>query len=157
MRCKQRRSRKQEGFTILEIVIATFVLTLAIGTSLTVLGRGFASLDSARCFSTASQIMQSELEKMRLTQWGNGTTVGTGTSGVTAYPAGPTPLTINTNFFALGSAGTRMSLTRTVADVHPGMLKITLTIEWDSHDGQALSRSYSTYYGKNGLYDFFSI
>ena len=146
---------RKEGFNIIEVVIATFVMTLVIGTSLTVLARGFSSLDSARCFSTASQIMQSELEKMRLTLWGNGTAAGNGTTGVTAYPTTPTTVTIDVSFFADGAAGSRMTMTRTATDVHPGMIKITLTIQWASHDGHPLSRSYTTYYGKNGLYDFF--
>jgi len=158
MRCRQQGSvRKHEGFTIIEVVIATCVLTLGIGTSLAVLARGFSSLDSARCFSYASQIMQSEFEKMRLTTWGNGTTAGDGTTGVTAYPAATTPLTIDASFFTPGTPASRMTMTRTVSEVHPGMLKITLTISWSTHDKIPVSRSYCTYYGKNGLYDFFAI
>ena len=72
--------------------MATLVLALAIGTALTVLARGFSSLDSARCFSYAAQIMQSELEKMRMTPWGDGTAAGNGTIGVTAYPTASTPV-----------------------------------------------------------------
>jgi hypothetical protein len=162
MRYKQRGLRGTEGFTIIEIVIATCVLTLVIGTSLTVLGRGFATLDSARCFSTASQIMQSELEHMRLTDWGNGTSgAGSGTTGVTAYSKSRTPLTIDADHYA-GSVGARMKLYRTAGDVHElapndRIIWIKLEIEWTSHDGQPLSRSYTTYYGYKGLYDFFSI
>lgn len=152
-----RSSRKPKGFTIVELVIATCVLTLAIATSLTVMGRGFASLDSARCFSYASQIMQSEFEKMRLTHWGNGTAAGNGTTGVTQYTMAETEIPIDASFYTAGTPASRMTMKRTVQDIHDGMLKITLKITWRSHSGQQLSRSYSTYYGKNGLYDFFVI
>lgn len=141
----------------MELVIATCVLTLAIATALTVLGRGFASLDSARCFSYASQIMQSEFEKMRLIHWGDGTAAGNGTTGVTAYLADRTQVTIDSSFYTAGTPASRMTMYRKVEDMHTGMLKITLTIEWTTHDKRPLSRSYSTYYGKNGLYDFFII
>lgn len=142
--------------TIVEVAVAMCVLALAIGTSLTVLARGFDSLDSARCISYASQIMQSEMEKMRLTSWGNGTTAGTGTTGVTAYSTTPTTITVDSSFYSTGDVGSRMTVTRTASDVHTGMIKISFTISWTTHDGHAMSRTYFSYYGKNGLYDFFS-
>ena len=135
---------------------AAVVMALVIGTSLTVLARGFDSVDTARCLSYASQILQSELERDRLTAWGNGTTAGTGTTGVTAYAKAATTLTIDSIFTTSGDVGSRMTLVRTVSDVHTGMIKITYTITWTTHDGHTMSRSYSTYYGKEGLYDYFN-
>lgn len=150
------RFRSLRAFTILEVAFAAAVMAFSISTSIVVLGRGFNSLDSARCISYASQIMQSELEKMRLTQWGDGTTAGTGTTGVSSYPTTATTVTIDSSFTTAGDVGSRMTLTRTATDVHTGMIKVTLTINWRTFDGHAMSRSYTTYYGKNGLYDFFS-
>ena len=131
-------------------------MALAISTSLVVMGRGFSNLDSARCISYASQIMQSEFEKMRLTQWGNGTAAGNGTTGVTAYSTLLTTVPIDTTFVTAGDVGSRMILKRIAEDVHPGVIKLTLTITWTTHDRHTLSRSYVTYYAKNGLYDYFS-
>ncbi len=136
--------------------MAMCVLALAIGTSLAVLARGFDSLDSARCISYASQIMQSEMEKMRLTSWGDGTRAGTGTSGVTSYSTTPYVMPKDSNYFTAGDVGSRMTVTRTASDVHTGMIKVTFTISWTTHDGHAMSRTYFSYYGKNGLYDLFS-
>ena len=136
--------------------MAATVMALAISTSILVMQRGFSSLDSSRCISYASQIMQSEMEKMRLTQWGNGTAAGNGTTGVTAYPAILTTLTIDSSFTSTGDVGSRMTLKRIAEDVHTGMIKVTLTISWTTSDMHTLSRSYITYYGKNGLYDFFA-
>ncbi|HEX2852097.1 MAG TPA: hypothetical protein VHO24_02580 [Opitutaceae bacterium] len=154
----QKRSllKRTAGFTIVEVAMAAGVMALAIGSSLVVMGRGFGHLDSARCISYASQIMQSELEKMRLTQWGDGTTAGTGTTGVTAFPAAVTTVTIPASFFTAGDIGSRMTMTRRAEDVHTGMIKVTLTITWTTYDRRTLSRSYITYYGKNGLYDYFA-
>ncbi len=152
------RSRKNAGFTILEVAMAAAVMALAIASSIQVMGRGFASLDTARRLSFASQIMQSELEKMRLTQWGDGTTAGTGTvgSGVSAYATTPTNVPINAALYTgTGDIGSSMTMTRLAENVHTGMIKVTLTITWTTFDGRTLSRSYITYYGKNGLYDGF--
>ena len=35
------------------------------------------------------------------------------------------------------------------------MKKVTLTVTWRSYDGRNITRSYSSYYGQNGLYDYF--
>jgi Tfp pilus assembly protein PilV len=149
------RPRSQAGFTIFEVAMAAAVMAFAISTSLVVMGRGFNSLDSSRCISYASQIMQSELEKMRLTQWGDGTAAGNGTTGVTAYATTVTTIPIAASFTNVGDVGSRMTMTRVASDVHTGMIQVTLRISWTTFDRHTLSRSYVTYYGKNGLYDFF--
>jgi hypothetical protein len=153
-----RRLKSTRAFTILEVAFAAGVMAFAISTSIVVMGRGFNSLDSARCISYASQIMQSEMEKMRLTQWGDGSTAGTGTagSGVSAYPTTATTVTIDSSFTTAGDVGSRMTMTRIASDVHTGVIKIKLTITWTTFDGHTMSRSYTTYYAKNGLYDFIS-
>lgn len=153
------RSRRQSGFTIVEVAMAAAVMALSISSSLLVMSRGFAALDSARCISYASQIMQSELEKMRLTHWGDGTGgAGSGTTGVSAYPTTVTTLPIDPSFTNAGDVGSRMTLTRVAANAPghtSGMIAVTLRITWTTYDQRTLSRSYTTYYGQNGLYDFF--
>lgn len=142
--------------------MAAGVMALAIMSALVAMGRAFSPLDSARCISYASQIMQSEMEKMRLTSWGNGTAAGNGTTGITAYktaaqaPGGEVVDFSLSGFSTAGDLGSRMRLTRLAEDVHAGMIKITLTITWTTTDRRTLSRSYITYYGQNGLYDFFA-
>ena len=138
-------------------MMAAGVMALAITSSLTVMGRSFAQLDTARCISYASQIMQSEMERTRITPWGDGTDAGNGTTGVTAYST--TPVTVNISNLGYANSSdlsNRMTLTRTASPVHAGMIMITLRITWTTFDGQTLTRSYSTYYGKAGLYDYFA-
>jgi hypothetical protein len=149
----------QSAFTILEVLIAAFVLLTAIGSSLYALGRGFASLDSARSISYASQIMQSEFEKMRLLGWGTGTDgAGSGAvgSGVSAYLTTPEDVPIDSSWE--GSSNMRMVRVASNAPGHTSdykeVIMIKLTITWKTRDGRELSRSYVTYYGKNGLYDY---
>jgi Tfp pilus assembly protein PilV len=136
---------RRRGFTIAEVMIAAGVMALAITTSITTMQRAFLALDSARNITLAGQIMQSEFEKIRLKDW---TTVST-------YPAAETTLTIDPAFTSDPAIGNRFTLTRTVTEVHTDMKEITLTISWRGYDARPLSRYYKTYYGKNGLYDFF--
>ena len=137
--------RAPAAFTILEVMMAAIVMAFAITTAITTLQRGFLALDTARNTTLAGQIMQSELERMRLKDW----------TTVNAYPAGPTTLTLDTVYTSNAAIGSRFTLTRATSDVHTDMKKIIFTIAWRSYDGRALTRSYTAYYGKNGLYDFF--
>jgi hypothetical protein len=127
--------------------MAAAVMAMAIGSSLIVLARGFNQLDTARCLSYSSQIMQSELEKMRLTQWAT----------VNAYAKDTeVAVTIPTTFFTAQNIVNRMSMTRNAHLEHSGMIRVTLTITWTTNDRRVLTRRYITYYGENGLYDYFA-
>lgn len=127
-------------------MIAATIMALAITTSLTVLQRAFVALDLARKITLAGQVMQSEFERMRLDDW----------AVIDAYGA-TTDLTgsIGSAFGASAAITNTFTLARTVSDVRADLKQITLTIGWRTYDGRAFSRSYTTYYGKNGLYDYF--
>jgi Tfp pilus assembly protein PilV len=142
--------RRQSGFTIFEVMIAAMVMAFAITTAITTMQRGFLSLDTARNITIAGQIMQSEFEKMRLRDW---TVIG-------AYDtSAPTTLTIDSSFTSNAFIGNRFALTRDVDVIATttgiGLRQITLTVSWNSYDGRPLSRSYTSYYGQNGLYDYY--
>lgn len=140
------RPRSQRGFTILEVMLAAFVMVLAITTSIIAMQRAFCGLDIARKITLAGQVMQSELEKIRLEDW----------AAIAAYPAS-TDITAAAaaSFGASGAIANSFTLNRAVADVHTDMRQITLTTTWRTIDGRSMSRSYTTYYGRNGLYDYF--
>ena len=126
--------------------MATIVMAFAITTSITTMQRAFLSVDAARGVTYAAEMMQSELEKMRMLNW----------TTVSAYPSTATTVTINSSFTGNASIGNRFTLTRTATTVRSGMLMITLTISWRGYDASLHRRSYVTYYGQNGLYDYFS-
>lgn len=142
-----RRARRvlPAGFTILEVMMAAIVMAFALTTAITTLQRGFLALDTARNTTLAGQIMQSELERMRLKDW----------TTVNGYAPGPTTLTLDSVYTSNTAIRDRFTLTRATSDVHADMKQIVFAISWRSTDGRTLTRSYSAYYGKNGLYDFF--
>ena len=139
------RGRKIDAFTIAEVMMAAAIMALAISTSITVMQRAFASLDTARNLTTAGQIMQGEIEKMRLKDW----------TTVSAYPAGPTSLTIEQVFTDMSTIGSRFTMSRTVTTPQTDMREITLTVTWKAYDGRTISRKMKTYYCRYGLYDFY--
>lgn len=141
--------RKLGGFTILEVMMAAAVMAFAITTSITTMQRAFMSLDTARNITIAGQIMQSEFEKMRLRDW----------SVIGNYALPETELTIDSAFTSNAFIGTRFKLYRNVTEINLGtgigMRQVTLTCRWRNYDGRQISRSYTSYYGQNGLYDYF--
>jgi hypothetical protein len=126
-------------------MVAAGVMAIVLASSVTTMQSAFLALDAARNVTSAGQIMQSEFEKMRLKDWAT----------ISAYTAGPVEVTIDSSFTSNPAIGNRFTLTRSVAEVHTDMKSITLTIAWKSYDGRPYSRSYQTYYGRNGLYDYF--
>jgi Tfp pilus assembly protein PilV len=139
---------RKSGFTIAEVMMAAAVMALAITTSITTMQQAFLALDKARNVSTAGQIMQCDFEKMRLKSWDEN--IATGGRLIAGTAA------IDSSYTSNPAIGNRFTMTRTVSDVHTDVVKkVTLTISWKGYDGSPLSRSYTTYYSKGGLYDYF--
>ena len=130
--------------------MAAAIMALALVSSITVMQRAFNALDTARAITYATQIMQNEMEKMRLMNWAT----------VSAYPTTATAVTIDSAFTGTSIGSRFLGMTRAVETIHTntngGMRKITLTVSWKTVDGRTLTRSFVTYYGQNGLYDYFS-
>lgn len=139
-----------DGFTILEVMLAAIILVLAITTSITTMQRSFQSIDTARGMTLAGQIMQSEIERIRLRDWAT----------VQGYSTTETPLAIDATFANNGYvanliASRGLTLTRTASDPETDLRQITMKVTWRNIDGRTMSRSYTTYYGRYGIYDYF--
>lgn len=139
------RRRALAGFTILEVALAAAIMAMGISTSITVLQRAFAMLDTARNLTTAGQILVSQMEQVRMYDW----------TVVSAYPTAETTLEVDRVFSSSSSVGSRYTLKRTVSTVAPDILEITYTISWANYDTRTLSRSMSTYYARYGIHDYF--
>ena len=138
-------SRGERGVTIIEVAMAAMFMALVLTTSITTLQRAFISLQNARDLNIVSQMLQSEMEKMRLADWNT----------VSALPASATSVPLDATFTANTFVGNRFTLTRTVADPKTGTRVITLRIDWVGADRRPLSRNLSLRYSRNGLYDYF--
>ena len=145
LRIRRLRSSRR-AFTIVEVALASAIMAMGIATSITVMQRGFAMIDTARSITTAGQIMVSQMEQIRMLDW----------TVVSAYPPGPTTLTLDSVFSGSSSVGSRFTMTRTVSTPtsNSNMRQITLTVSWTAYDGRTLSRTMTTYYARYGIHDY---
>lgn len=157
-----RRRRPDSGFTIIEVSMAAFVMAFGIATSIIAMQSGFKTLDIARGTTLASQILQSEMERLRLMSWTSISALSTATDTTAPYPTG-SPAGVEmfdgaTYFSSNPDIANKYTITRTVtADAsRPGeVLYITISVQWRSIDGRTHTRSFQSMYSKNGLYDYY--
>ena len=141
------RRMLSRGFTILEVTMASFVLALGIATSIIAIQSGLKFIDVARDTTLASQILQSEIERIRMMSW----------TSVTALPASA-EVSLSDMFSSSATLARRFTVTRTVESdtSRPSDVRlITLAVKWRSVDGRMQTRSFQAKYIRNGLYDYF--
>lgn len=134
--------------------MAVGVLALAIATSLTTLEFGMHEVDTARNMTLAAQIMQSEIEIIRLQNWAQITAMpATATIDPSTTISSGSTSTLDT---MLNTIASRFTCTRTVADVsgRTNIKLITLNVVWQGIDHRSHSLTYSTRYAKDGLSDY---
>jgi Tfp pilus assembly protein PilV len=129
------------GFTLVEVMVASTVLVFGIVTAVTTSQRGLQALDTARNLTAASQIMQSEMERIRLLSW---------TQLQALQQSGNTAVTL-----VAGTDTGRFACTREITDNKTDMKQITLTANWRGYDGREHTARLITRYGKSGLNDYF--
>lgn len=133
----------RRGFTLLEVMIAAIVLILGITTAITTMQRGFHAIDTARHYTYASQVMQSEMERLRLKNW----------SQLQAMQdSNDTSVAVAT---VAGTASESFVCKRTIRDLRIDMKEIELVSTWRGVDGRAHTARYLARYSKSGLYDYF--
>lgn len=118
------------------------VLLFVFMSALAALTIGFRMLEEARTSTLASQILQSEMENLRLKNW----------TQLNALPA-TEPFTIEVDTALAGFP--KFSCTRSLYTVQADIRQAVLTAAWVSKDGRARSRRYVTYIAKEGINDYF--
>jgi len=148
------RLRLNEGFTIIEVALSTFVMAFGIATSIIAMQMGFRALDVARDSTLAAQIMQSEIERLRLLPWNNTSTAAV--DSIRELP-GEESVALTSMFTTSTKLAEKFTVTRRVADdsSRADVRYITLIVSWNSYDGRSHTRRFRTMYAKNGLYDYY--
>ena len=136
------RRRLAAAFTLVEVMVASFVLIFGIVTAITTLQRGQQAVDTARNLALATQLMQSELERLRLKSWSQLETL---------QNSGVATVTLDSS---AGAAAARFTCTRTITDLRTDIKEIVLATEWRGYDGRLHTARLITRYGKNGLSDY---
>jgi Tfp pilus assembly protein PilV len=159
------RRRPDAGFTIAEVAMAAFVMAFGITSSIMAMQFGFKTVDVARGTTLASQILQSEMERLRMKSWTDMSAMATATDNVLPTPNGTTsgnPAGVEkfdgaTYFSTLSDIAGKYLITRTVAadSTRPTeMINITISVQWTDSVGKSHTRSFQSKYSKNGLYDY---
>jgi type II secretory pathway pseudopilin PulG len=135
------RAGRRSAFSLVEVMVASCILMLGISGALVTLQRSLESIARARQLDIASQLMQSELERLRLLNWNQLQTLQD--SGRTRVE---TPS---------GGDFVRFSCERQIRDIREGMKEITLVASWGGLDGRAHTARLVTRYSRSGLNDYF--
>ena len=157
----RRDPRRTAGFTILEVALASFVMALGLSTSIVAMQSGFKFLDVARDTTLASQILQSEIERIRMMSWTDITGGVKLPAHETFHPRAMFDADPNSSRPAdpdLLRLADRFTVTRdiTADSTRPNDVRfITLDVAWVSIDGRPQTRRFQTKYVKNGLYDYY--
>lgn len=141
--------------------MATAVMALGIATSIIAMQQGFKFLDVARGTTLASQIIQSEIERIRMLSWAGVSTMASATDSVAPIPSGsPAGVEMfdgNTYFSGVSSLAGDYIITRTTTldPARPAdVALITVSVQWRTFDQRLQTRRFQMKYVKNGLYDY---
>ncbi len=137
----------ERAFTILEVAMATFVMAMGIASTIIAMQAGFKMVDVGRGTTLASQVAQSEMERIRMMSW----------TDIAALPASAT-VDLTTVFTTDPALAARFTMIRTAADVtgkSGTMREIAIQVSWKSYDNRAHQRTFRTRYSQNGLYDYY--
>jgi Tfp pilus assembly protein PilV len=153
--------RAKRGFTILEVAMATAVMSLGIATSIIAMQQGFKFLDVARGTTLASQILQSDIERLRMMSWEGITDMANKTDSEAPMPPGSprgVEMLSGDAYFSTPSLTGNYIITRTVvleATRPADVALITVSVQWRTYDGRVQTRSFQAKYIRNGLYDYY--
>jgi type II secretory pathway pseudopilin PulG len=139
-RQSNRRSRAA-AYTLVEVSVAAAILGLTIASALVTMRMGYAMIEGARDNTLASQILQSEMENLRLMNWAKLADLDDGS------------FELEGSF--QGTAANRFSGSRTIETPVAGLRQVVLEVTWTSYSGLQRSRRYMTYFSKDGLNDYY--
>lgn len=136
----------------MEVALAATVLALTLVGMIQVVESGSEMLDLSRKQTIAAQMLQDEIDQLRLLTWNTVLSLPTSTTNIS------TDSTF-TNFSAQIGGNFPFTGTRTIVVLEPTppsanptlLVQVTYTITWTGVTGHTYTRSSTTYVGKNGL------
>ena len=145
---RSQRLTSNQGFTIMEVALASTVLVLTLVGMMGAIESGSKMLDLSRKQTTAAQILRSEMDELRISPWAT----------VSGYLSGHTnaqsSVTIDSNFSTPAQGFTcQRAVTQLQHDSgsNPTLVQVTFTVQWTGVTGKTYTRSSSTYVAKDGL------
>ncbi len=138
-----RRRCSKNGMTMIEIVIAVMVLGLVVASTFMAMRAGFTMIQLARDNTMAGQILQSEMENLRLKSWDQ-------LNELEEEEEFQVDTLLDENI------GDRFIRTRRIRGIRGGRMKeVEIEVQWTSLRGARHRRVYRTLFGKEGLNDYY--
>ena len=134
---------KSDGFTLVEVIVSMFLLGIIFTSAFSTYQLGINMIDDAREEIRASQIIQSEMERLRTKNW---TQLQKMPSGSTFEPSGEFAKIYATNYSAY-----RYLITLNPSD----KMLVAIRVEWTNSTGQQSVRWFNTIFTQNGLNDYY--
>lgn len=126
----------------MELLVALVIFGVVIAAGFTSIQQGTVLIENARDYTRASQVMQSEIERLRSMAWAT----------LDALPASE-EVDLAERFDA-SRFFSKYTMQRTVSGSGTSR-RIRVTLSWTNSRGREYSRTYVTDYAQGGLYDYF--
>jgi prepilin-type N-terminal cleavage/methylation domain-containing protein len=138
------RSRSRRAYTLIEVMVALMVLGLTIASTIMALRSGFSMIETARDQTMVSQILQSEIETLRLKNW----------KELSLLPSEQV-FVIESDFDT--NVASRFRCVRRIRDARAGaQVKIVeLQATWRTSNGVERELTYKTRISRMGLNDYY--
>jgi len=150
----RRRLKSRAAFTLVEVMISFTIMVAVLCGSLTAMQSGYKAIDTARSSTLAAQIMQSQIERLRLMSWPD--IVAEQTTRGHDFEIDIVDEELVPDMAA--DVAARFTLKQTIQDVsstRTGIKNVSLTVTWTGVGGTSQSRTFATRYAQNGLYDYY--
>ncbi len=138
--------------TILEVLIASVLLTFVVLGTLASVSRAMNLTNHARMLTLTSQVLQSKIEDLRLKNYAQ----------IAAYAAQSQPVNftssitddlLNSNFTSTMSLQASFTTTYASSSTQVGLSSVVVTLTW-TEGSSRFSRSSCTYFCEKGLSDY---
>ncbi len=139
--CKKNRTlsrRRLAGFSLTEVLISLSLIGVVFASVFSALTQGFRAIELARDNTRCAQILQNEMERLRLLSW----------QEVQVLPKEEkfSPTTAKDTTYS-----ERFTCRRIIRDVKKGQVEITFYVEWTDNRGRDHVRQSSTLVSRQGL------
>ncbi len=156
-----RKTYRQRGMSLVEVMTGSVVLLVVLISAFAVILQGIRTADEARRLTTASSLLQTMIENMRMMPYSNLCTQYLGTSapikGTTVTHLFSANEIKAEGFSDVDSNAYKLEASFNVKEANGGSTKgqvyADIKVEWKTMTGRPISRTYFTIFSEGGVSD----
>ncbi len=137
----KRSTASKDGFTLVELMIGMTLISIVFAGAFRGMKTGFDLVEEARDQARCTQMLQSEIERLRTMNWND----------ISALPG---TATVQLDGALAKAYRDRYAFTRVITSTGTDQVMVTVTATWEN-SGRDRDLSMSTIYSKDGLYDYY--